>query len=86
MPPLAAELAPLRINAVSPGVVDTAWWSGLPEADRTAFFADIASRLPVGRVGTADDIAQAVTYLAGNGFTTGTVLDCSGGAVLATGR
>ncbi|MEU2630928.1 SDR family oxidoreductase [Kitasatospora sp. NPDC007106] len=86
VPPLAAELAPLRINAVSPGVVDTAWWSGMPDADRAAFFAGVAAALPVGRVGTPEDVAQAIAYLAGNGFTTGTVLDCAGGATLATGR
>ncbi|MFD9124706.1 SDR family oxidoreductase [Kitasatospora sp. NPDC059571] len=86
VPPLAAELAPLRVNAVSPGVVDTAWWSGIPEPDRAAFFAGIAATLPVGRIGTPEDVAQAITYLAGNGFTTGTVLDCAGGATLATGR
>ncbi|GAA2254310.1 SDR family oxidoreductase [Kitasatospora cystarginea] len=86
VPPLAAELAPLRINAVSPGVVDTAWWAGMPEADRAALFEGVAASLPVGRVGRPEDIARAITYLAGNGFVTGTVLDCAGGATLATGR
>jgi NAD(P)-dependent dehydrogenase (short-subunit alcohol dehydrogenase family) len=86
VPPLAAELAPLRVNAVSPGVIDTAWWSGVPEADRAALFEGIAKGLPVGRIGRPEEVARAITYLAGNGFVTGTVLDCAGGATLATGH
>jgi NAD(P)-dependent dehydrogenase (short-subunit alcohol dehydrogenase family) len=86
VPPLAAELAPVRVNAVSPGVIDTAWWAGMPEPDRAAFFEGAAAGAPVGRVGKPEDIASSVLYLAGNGFVTGTVLECTGGANLATGR
>jgi NAD(P)-dependent dehydrogenase (short-subunit alcohol dehydrogenase family) len=85
VPPLAVELAPVRVNAVSPGVVDTAWWASMPEADRTAFFDKAAARLPVGRVGRPEDVAHSILYLAGNGNVTGTVLPCDGGADLATG-
>ncbi|WP_055586270.1 SDR family oxidoreductase [Streptacidiphilus griseoplanus] len=85
VPPLATELAPVRVNAVSPGVVDTAWWASMPEADRTAFFEKAAAHLPVRRVGRPEDIAHSVLYLAGNGNVTGTVLPCDGGANLATG-
>jgi NAD(P)-dependent dehydrogenase (short-subunit alcohol dehydrogenase family) len=86
VPPLAAELAPIRVNAVSPGVIDTPWWDGMPEAQRTAFFENTATLSPAGRVGKPEDVASSVLYLAGNTFVTGTVLDCSGGATLATGR
>jgi NAD(P)-dependent dehydrogenase (short-subunit alcohol dehydrogenase family) len=86
VPPLAAELAPVRVNAVSPGVIDTAWWAGMPEPDRAAFFESAAAGAPVGRVGKPEDIASSVLYLAGNGFVTGTVLECTGGANLPTGR
>jgi NAD(P)-dependent dehydrogenase (short-subunit alcohol dehydrogenase family) len=85
VPGLAVELAPLRINAVSPGVIDTQWWQVLPEEQRIAFFASVASASPVGRVGTPDDVAAAVHYLAGAGFVTGTVLECAGGSNLTVG-
>ena len=85
VPPLAAELAPVRVNAVSPGVIDTPWWDGMPADQRAAFFEGVAAGVPVGRVGRPDDVAAAVLYLAGNGFVTGTVLDVSGGLTLARG-
>lgn len=79
VPVLARELAPVRVNAVSPGVVDTPWWDGMGESGKRDFFAQHAASLPVGRVGQADDVAQAVEFLVGNGFTTGTVMACDGG-------
>jgi NAD(P)-dependent dehydrogenase (short-subunit alcohol dehydrogenase family) len=85
VPPLAAELAPIRVNAVSPGVVDTAWWAGLPEDQRATVFEGFAAGTPVGRIGRPEDVAGAILYLAGNGFVTGTVLDVSGGLTLARG-
>jgi NAD(P)-dependent dehydrogenase (short-subunit alcohol dehydrogenase family) len=81
--PLAAELAPVRVNAVSPGVIDTPWWDSLPKDVRQSYFAQAASTLPVGRVGHADDVAQAIVMLARNGFVTGSVLEVAGGAHLA---
>ncbi|MGW0658152.1 SDR family oxidoreductase [Streptodolium elevatio] len=86
VPPLAAELAPLRVNAVSPGGVDTPWWSRVPEAQRTAFFEGLAATTPVGRVGQAAEIGEAVYALAANGFVSGVVLDVTGGANLPMGR
>jgi NAD(P)-dependent dehydrogenase (short-subunit alcohol dehydrogenase family) len=85
VPPLAVELAPLRVNAVSPGLIDTRWWDVLPGEQRAAFFQTVASVSPVGRVGTARDVADAVLYLAGAGFVTGMVLECTGGANLTVG-
>ncbi len=84
--PLAVELAPLRINAVSPGVIDTPWWDSVPAQQRTELFRSYEKSSPVGRVGQPEDVAQAVLLLATNGFMTGTVLDCAGGTTLATGR
>ncbi|MEV6772555.1 SDR family oxidoreductase [Nocardia sp. NPDC051030] len=86
VPPLAVELAPLRINAVSPGVIDTPWWDRVPEAQRQSLFDGLAATTPVGRVGHPEDIAKAIHMLANNGFITGLVLDATGGANLATGR
>ncbi|MCO6007510.1 SDR family oxidoreductase [Actinoallomurus purpureus] len=82
VPPLAAELAPIRVNAVSPGVIDTPWWSFLPEEQRREQFAAYAEQTPVGRVGRPQDVADAVRYLMGAGFVTGTVLKCEGGLTL----
>jgi NAD(P)-dependent dehydrogenase (short-subunit alcohol dehydrogenase family) len=83
--PLAVELAPLRVNAVSPGVIDTQWWHAMPDEQRAAFFEASAAASPVRRIGTAGDVAGAICYLAGAGFVTGTVLECAGGANLTVG-
>ncbi|MBL8385146.1 MAG: SDR family oxidoreductase [Burkholderiales bacterium] len=78
--PLALELAPLRVNAVSPGFIDTPYWrKAMPEAAREKLYADMAAVVPVRRVGTAEDVAGAVVMLAANGFFTGAILDCDGG-------
>jgi NAD(P)-dependent dehydrogenase (short-subunit alcohol dehydrogenase family) len=80
VPVLAVELAPRRVNAVSPGVIDTAWWNAIPQASRDEFFAQFASKAPAGRVGSANDVADAVKSLIGNTFMTGNVLKVDGGA------
>ncbi|MDQ0472503.1 SDR family oxidoreductase [Labrys wisconsinensis] len=76
---LAVELAPIRVNAVSPGWVDTPIWSVVAGAGKDETLAAMAERLPVGRVGRPDDIAEAIAFLVGSGFTTGTVLHVEGG-------
>ncbi len=77
--PLAVELAPLRVNGVSPGIIDTQWWSGMPDEQRLAYFDAVAAVTPVHRVGKPEDVAAAIVYLAGASFVTGTVLECAGG-------
>ncbi|WP_433683425.1 SDR family oxidoreductase [Nocardia sp. CA-119907] len=84
VPVLAVELAPVRVNAVSPGVIDTEWWNFLPDDARAEVFAGIAAQTPVGRIGSADDIAQAIEFLVTNGFTTGIVVRVDGGARLGS--
>jgi NAD(P)-dependent dehydrogenase (short-subunit alcohol dehydrogenase family) len=80
---LAIELAPLRVNAVAPGVVRTALWDSLmSEADRNGVFDQFAEKLPVGRVGEASDVAQTYLYLMQQGFSTGQVIVVDGGHVL----
>jgi NAD(P)-dependent dehydrogenase (short-subunit alcohol dehydrogenase family) len=76
---LAVELAPVRVNAVSPGIVATPTWDGMAAEDREAMFARLEGALPSGRVGTAEDLAAAVWLLLTNGFITGTVLPVDGG-------
>ncbi|MEW9553566.1 SDR family oxidoreductase [Nonomuraea sp. NPDC050783] len=82
VPGLAVELAPIRVNAVSPGVIDTEWWSVVGEEARAAFLEGSAAALPVRRVGTPEDVAAALAYVVGNGYTTGTVLTVDGGGRL----
>ena len=77
---LAKELAPRRVNVVSPGVVDTEVW-GAP-ADREAMLARIGSGLPVGRVGTPEDLAQGYLLAMTNGFMAGAIIDIDGGGLL----
>ena len=79
---LAVELAPLRVNAVSPGFVRTPLWSNMPEADREALYRDAGAKLPVGRVGEPEDIAEAYLYLMKNAFSTGQTVIVDGGGVL----
>lgn len=79
VPVLAKELKPLRVNAVSPGVIDTPWWSFLPEEARRETFSEYAQVAPVGRVGQPDDVAQAIAQLISNTFITGQVLTVDGG-------
>ncbi|GAA2336370.1 SDR family oxidoreductase [Dactylosporangium salmoneum] len=83
--PLAAELAPRRVNAVSPGVIDTPWWDGFAEQDRRALFSAYGDALPAGRVGRPEEVADAIVALATNGYITGTVLTVGGGVHLAVG-
>lgn len=76
---LALELAPIRVNIVSPGIIDTPSRSRMPEETRNQFYDTVAKKLPVKRVGTASDVAQGVLYLLLNSFVTGTVLHVEGG-------
>jgi len=77
----AYELAPIRVNTIVPGVIATDVWSTLYGGDEAAKeqLAGIASILPVGRVGTADDIAKAVTFLIDNTYVNGISLVVDGG-------
>ncbi|GAA2345675.1 SDR family oxidoreductase [Streptomyces violaceusniger] len=79
---LALELAPIRVNVVSPGVVRTDLWREMSEEDRGGLFDSTAASLPVGRVGTPEDVAEAYLYLMRGGYSTGSVVDVNGGALL----
>ncbi|MCW2238742.1 SDR family oxidoreductase [Azospirillum canadense] len=80
---LALELAPVRVNAVSPGLIATPLWSGLSEAKREAMFAGAAQRLPARRVGQPEDIANAILFLASTSFATGSTVRVDGGGAIA---
>ena len=80
---LALELAPIRVNAISPGVIDTGAWDALGEEAKSAYFAGVANRNPARRVGTATEIAEGVLFALTNPFLTGATLHIDGGQRLA---
>lgn len=82
VPTLAAELKPLRVNGISPGVIDTPWWDFLDSGQKTAVFNEYAAKTPVGRIGRPDDIAQAIAFVIGSSFMSGQTIVCDGGLAL----
>lgn len=76
---LALELAPVRVNCVSPGIIDTPIRAAMPEAARKELLAKAAAGLPVGRVGLAEDIGGQIMAFIGNGFATGSIVYIDGG-------
>lgn len=79
VPVLARELQPIRINAVSPGVVDTPWWNFVPEEAKQETFKQFTGNIPAGRAATATEIAEAVIFTLSNNYMTGAVIQCDGG-------
>jgi NAD(P)-dependent dehydrogenase (short-subunit alcohol dehydrogenase family) len=79
---LALELAPVRVNAVSPGIIDTPIRAAMPEAARLDMLAKTAASLPVGRVGVGEDIAQQILAFMTIGFATGSIVYLDGGALV----
>jgi NAD(P)-dependent dehydrogenase (short-subunit alcohol dehydrogenase family) len=79
---LALELAPIRVNALAPGFIDTPLIQAAFGEKRDAVVADIASKLPTKRIGAAQEIAQAALFLMTNEFMTGEVLHIDGGGCL----
>ena len=79
---LALELGPVRVNTIRPGYTDSEMWSHLSAAERDTFRRRVAAAMPVGRIGTPEDIAHAAVFLMTNPQTTGAVLEVSGGETL----
>ncbi|HET6252517.1 MAG TPA: SDR family oxidoreductase [Puia sp.] len=79
---MAVELAPIRVNCVVPGVIRTNLWNSMPEANREGLFTAMATSLPAGRIGEAEDVARAFLYLMQQSFGTGQCLLVDGGTVL----
>jgi NAD(P)-dependent dehydrogenase (short-subunit alcohol dehydrogenase family) len=80
---LALELAPVRVNRVSPGLIATLLWSGMADEKREAKFAGAAQRLPARRVSQPEDIANAVLFLITTPFATGSTVRVDGGGAIA---
>jgi len=76
-------LRPLRVNAISPGAVETPWWDRLPREVRDSLLQQTAAASLVGRNGSAEEIGSAVEFILTNGFVSGTVLEVDGGLHLA---
>ncbi len=79
---LAVELAPLRVNCLRAGVVDTPLLDAFFGDQRDAVVAELGTGLPVGRVGRPEDVAAAALFLMSNGYATGSTLTLDGGALL----
>jgi NAD(P)-dependent dehydrogenase (short-subunit alcohol dehydrogenase family) len=79
---LALELAPIRVNAISPGVIDTGIWDSLGEQGKQEYFEHFRTHNPARRIGTVQDIADAVLFAMTNPFLTGVTLRVDGGEPL----
>lgn len=79
---LSLELAPTRVNIVSPGWVDTPMFSELAGEHKSALFEGMAKQLPIGRIATPADVAPAYIYLMESEFATGQTLQIDGGQSL----
>ncbi len=80
---LALERAPVRVNTVSPGLIDTPLYVRMPDADRQAMFDEAASHQPARRIGQPGDIAQAILFVATNPYATGSTVTVDGGGTIA---
>jgi NAD(P)-dependent dehydrogenase (short-subunit alcohol dehydrogenase family) len=80
---LAIDLAPVRVNAVSPGIIDTPIRAAMPEGARKTMLEKVATGLPVKRVGQGEDIAQQIVACMANGFMTGSIIYLDGGGLVA---
>lgn len=78
---VAAEIAPRRLNVVSPGTIDTPMFPQQGEA-RQAFLERAGANALLGRVGTADEVAAGILFAIENDYVTGSTIDVDGGALL----
>ncbi len=79
---VAPEIAPRRLNVVSPGQIDTPM-VGLKGEEREAFYKKMTAKHIIPRAGTADEVAQAIIFMIQNDFVTGTTIDVDGGWLLS---
>jgi NAD(P)-dependent dehydrogenase (short-subunit alcohol dehydrogenase family) len=77
---LALDLAPIRVNAVAPGLIDTPLWNSFGSQREVILAHGVA--LPVRRIGRPEEVGEAILFLMSNGFVTGTVLAIDGGGSL----
>ena len=77
---LAVELAPLRANAIAPGITDSGTWDRLPAERRRALYDKAATASLTGRIGTLEDVADTALWLLGAGCVTGETIHVDGGS------
>ena len=79
---LAKELAPIRVNAVSPGLTMTDAYKNMDDSSRNAMYDNAKNNLPVGKVGDASEAAMGYLFAIKNPYVTGSIIDIDGGALL----
>ncbi len=78
---LALELAPKRVNAVAPGIANTSMFDRFGDK-KDAALENMGKNIPLGRVGTATEVAEAILFMMTNDYVTGTTMDVDGGVLL----
>ena len=79
---LAKELAPIRVNVISPGLTDTEAHAGMDAEARQTMLDRAARSLPAGKAGAPEDLAQGYLFAIDTAFVTGAVIDIDGGALI----
>ena len=79
---MAAELGPIRVNMISPGIIDTPYYNWMNNEQKQSMFKQMGERLPIGRSGKPEEIAHSIIMLLENDFITGAILDADGGGSL----
>ncbi len=79
---MAAEVGPVRVNLVSPGVIDTPYYNWMGDEQKSKLFKQLGEKIPLGRVGKPEEVAHAIIMLLENDFITGAIIDADGGASL----
>jgi NAD(P)-dependent dehydrogenase (short-subunit alcohol dehydrogenase family) len=80
---LALALAPVRVNTVSPGLIDTPIRAAMPADKKKSILDHAAATLPARRIGQAEDVADAILMLMTNPFTTGSTIFVDGGGLIS---
>jgi NAD(P)-dependent dehydrogenase (short-subunit alcohol dehydrogenase family) len=78
---LALELAPKRVNAVAPGIIETGMYDRFGEK-KDEILNNMGKNILLDRVGQSDECAQAIVFLMSNAYVTGTTIDVDGGQLL----
>ena len=81
---LAKELAPVRVNVVSPYYVNTPMWSGMVDTERQTLFDRVGKQLPIGRVAEIEDVAPTFLHVLESTYLNGANIPVNGGAMLQT--
>lgn len=81
---LALDLAPMRVNLISPGAVLTPLWDCIPEDTRESFLKDTKAKCTTGEVGRPEDVAESYLYVMRDWNVSGSVIDTNGGSLLTS--